>query len=99
MIWNGKAMSKRFDRFKEAGLLGCLNNLKEENMEWISVEKELPPQDGTAFIGYDPRYENNGSIYVISFQKDDSTYREAGGERWELWKPTHWMPLPQRPKD
>jgi hypothetical protein len=79
-------------------------------MEWISVEDELPPQDGSSFLGYDPTKENEGKIYVLIFIKGkkyppgefeklsyEDHYLEASGEGYFKWEPTHWMPLTDFP--
>jgi hypothetical protein len=81
-------------------------------MEWISVKNRLPPQDGKPFIGFDPKKEDNGKIYVLIFVKGkiyppgefeslsyEDHYLEASGETYFKWEPTQWMPLPEKPKD
>lgn len=78
-------------------------------MEWINLKETLPPQDGTPFLGFDNNVENEEKIYVLVFEparrnsrisKDSITeefYREAGGDRYFIYQPTHWMPLPAPP--
>jgi hypothetical protein len=79
-------------------------------MEWISIKDRLPPQDGTPFLGYDPKKEKEGKIYVLIFVKGkkyppgefercsfEDHYIEASG--YFKWKPTHWMPLPNPPEE
>ncbi len=79
--------------------------------EWIKVVDRLPPQDGTPFLGYDPKKDPEGKIYVLifvngkkyppgEFQKlsYEDHYLEASGEGYFMWEPTHWMPLPESPK-
>lgn len=81
-------------------------------MEWISVKDRLPPQDGSPFLGYDAEKEDTGKIYVLiyvpakkyppgEFEKlsYEEHYLEASGEGYFTWNPTHWMPLPQPPKE
>ncbi len=72
--------------------------------EWIKVEDQLPPQDGTPFLCYDPNKIANfpkACIYVVCFQKETiclrGGYIECGGECYFPWEPTHWMPLPEPP--
>ncbi len=79
-------------------------------MNWISVKERLPPQDGTQFIGYSPTNEN-APIYVLIFDPGvkylgelercsrGPSYREASGECYFTWEPTHWMPLPAPPEE
>lgn len=75
-------------------------------MEWISVKDRLPPEDGTPFLCYDPNQIDNfplACIYVVHYENETSYtkagYIETGGECYFKWEPTHWMPLPQPPKD
>jgi len=81
-------------------------------MKWISVKDQVPPQDGSPFLGYDASKENNGKIYVLVFVKEklyppgafeklsyDDHYLEASGESYFRWEPSHWMQLPQPPGD
>lgn len=80
-------------------------------MKWISFKDRLPPQDGTAFLCYDPFSTDTSKIYVIVYDKGvvytgdlarcsrDACYREACGEGWFTWNPSHWMPLPEPPKE
>jgi hypothetical protein len=64
-------------------------------MEWISVEDRLP-EDGVDVLVY---VENN-FIFTASHQ-----YVTGGGDYWHefppsdiVFKPTHWMPLPEPPE-
>lgn len=80
-------------------------------MDWISVKDKEPPKDGTPFLGYDHDAEDYGKIYVLiyvpalEFSGEFSglnrkeCYQEASGEGYFTWNPTHWMPLPEPPKD
>lgn len=68
-------------------------------MKWISVKDQLPPKDTAAMY----------LVYLIPKNFGDAPY-EIGifihGE-WQLFKklrtysisPTHWMPLPEPPKN
>lgn len=78
-------------------------------MNWINVEDQPPPRDGTPFLCYDPRIKDNfpnAVIYVVVFSPEDrygeEAFKEAGREcyfEWTptYWTPTHWMPLPPPP--
>lgn len=80
-------------------------------MEWIRLEDQLPPRDGSPFLGYSPEADELSKIYVLVYVASkiykgefsrlshDSFYREAGGECYFTFIPTHWMPLPVPPKD
>ncbi len=81
---------------------------EESKMEWISVKDRLPESDEEVLV-YNPRdginlgefdseevrgyYEKDGS-YFITNSGWDVQYEWAPHEN-----PTHWMPLPQPPKD
>lgn len=66
-------------------------------MEWISVKEQLPAtKEKVLVIG------EYGLIYVASWdgdtlepQFDINCNCEEGSS---VWKPTHWMPLPERPE-
>ena len=73
-----------------------LMTLKERKMEWISVKDRLPDidKDGELVL----YYEFNNEIGV-GYLEDDKWYNYDSG--WELDKSvvTHWMPLPEPPKE
>ncbi|HMG14876.1 MAG TPA: DUF551 domain-containing protein [Saprospiraceae bacterium] len=78
-------------------------------MEWISVEDRLPENDEDVLV----YHADDFHITVGSFEKDNvSFYIESDGSKfytdsgWETEIPwaqkggvTHWMPLPESPKD
>ncbi len=81
-------------------------------MKWISIKDKLPPQDGTPFLGYDPTADELGKIYVLIYVPAkkyppgefenlsiEERYLESSGEGYFTWNPTHWMPLPDIPKE
>lgn len=59
-------------------------------MEWIEVEKKLPP-DGVDVLMFLQNHEMFVSQYSASFP-----YIEIDGK--EVY-PTHWMPLPRSPME
>ena len=67
-------------------------------IKWQPIE--TAPKDETLILGFDPNADC--PIYVIRwFSLNDETgpgyWIEAGGEEYESWNPTHWMPLPKPP--
>lgn len=70
-------------------------------MEWHPIE--TAPRDGTSILGYDPKHNQLGPIYVVRYEIDsyeyDPSWRETGGENYFTMNPTHWMPLPDPPKE
>ena len=88
-------MSTRLERFKKAGLMGCLNGVQTEAMEWISVEEQLPkPHQNVLLISM------FGSYYIGNNNEEEieeiPEWEDSNG-RW-LFFITHWMPLPNAPK-
>ncbi len=73
-------------------------------MDWKPIESA--PRDRPV-LGFDPTY-SGGFVYVIEWCPGQSkewypgamagSWREAGGEQYERFEPTHWMPLPPPPQ-
>lgn len=64
-------------------------------MEWISVNERLP-EDGPVLVYVS---ENCPSIYIDYYGKMEGGYHGFGHEFLMETKVTHWMPLPEPPKD
>lgn len=74
-------------------------------MEWISVEDRLPEDDTNVLVLF------NGEIKIGFMTWEHPTYEETwesykywdesyhDGQGWEHWEITHWMPLPEPPKE
>ena len=83
---------KKIEKLAEYEDLGEPEELQRKS-EWISVEERLPPLDET------------GYTYVLVQMNDEfitaTDYTRNGG--FGLWKDsgevTHWMPLPEPPKE
>lgn len=76
-------------------------------MEWISVKDRLPELEKAA-ISSDPFYSNDylcfdGKIMFVAFRyrsgKNEYFRCSTGDEYDEVGEITHWMPLPNAPKD
>jgi hypothetical protein len=67
--------------------------LKENNMEWISVKDRLPEKEDDVLA-----YEFRGDISISYISGNDWRNLESG---WILDEShvTHWMPLPEPPKE
>lgn len=59
-------------------------------MEWISVEERLPEDHGYVVVVHD------GFSMVGWYATRDEVWRSAS---MVPLKPTHWMPLPEPPKE
>ena len=74
--------------------------------EWISVKERLPEKDGW-YLVYAPRYWGNSKIYGLdglAYSNFKHNYKDHWGiERGTVrgWPGivTHWMPLPDPPKE
>lgn len=63
--------------------------------EWISVEDRLPEKFADVLCLYRSR-DYRGNIIVIDYMETDDGYFS---EQFKHGVPTHWMPLPEPPKD
>ena len=63
--------------------------------EWISVEDELPEEKVNCIVHYKHAYCDNDDYWAIGICFHD-------GEKFQInpaYKVTHWMPLPEPPKE
>ena len=93
----------RLERFKKAELMGCFNgtgvastNYKEHlyGMEWISVKDQLPSKGDEVLTFYED-YFNVASI--LYFDDENRPHFISGSYVFD--HVTHWMPLPEPPKE
>ena len=68
--------------------------------DWQPIE--TAPKDGTPILGYDPGRTGEGyfdSVYVVRWMENSWQHGwiEAGGEGYDTYHPTHWMPRPNPP--
>ena len=64
-------------------------------MEWISVKDKLPPND-TEILTYQPDMKYVSSFSAAWFDGEDFWYDGNGSPERGI---THWMPLPEAPKE
>jgi len=70
--------------------------------DWISVEEDLPPKDGTCVLGFFP----DRAGFVADQRYIPIHWSGWGGGTWDSTTsghhisgdPTHWMPLPDLPQ-
>ena len=62
-------------------------------MKWISVEKRLPPKDGTPFFTYIPGLGQHGPSepYDVAYWDDD--WLAYCKEKCGFQHVTHWLPI------
>ena len=58
--------------------------------EWISVKDRLPEKSGM-YIIYNPKWHFENRVFASYFHSLPSMWTYSGV--------THWMPLPERPKE
>lgn len=64
-------------------------------MEWISVSDRLPDKFGTYIVA-----AHDGSKMRVTFMKYQSRAKQFDKTgRTAYWRITHWMPLPEPPKE
>lgn len=63
-------------------------------MKWQLIE--TAPKDGSAIIVYDP---DDGDIAVVEFYQESWTSKYCVDSWIKFNNATHWMPLPQPPKE
>jgi len=79
-------------RFIHAGLAKLIQEVGKDG--WISVEDRLPPYLTRCLV-------TNGEYIKLSWSKDeDEAWCEIQDSDTDVWlnDVTHWMPLPQPPK-
>lgn len=72
-------------------------------MNWISVKDRLPNRNG-CYLVFRPHYHTNhgGSVTICYFGGTGAWYDDDKANFEELLSPTnvtHWMPLPEAPKE
>ena len=63
-------------------------------MEWISVKDRLPKDSGYVLCCYD-----DSVPWVSMFHITRGLFVEVGETISDSARPTHWMPLPEKPKE
>lgn len=78
------AESASLERYKEALSMAVAALREQEERRWIPVTERLPD------IGKD----------VLIYSKEDGVDVDYyGGDMFGYWNVTHWMPLPEPPKE
>ena len=78
-----------------AYLDGARAQKKSTLMKWISVKDRLPEEKVNCIVHYQNSYCDNDGYWAIGFCCYD-------GEKFQFdpaYKVTHWMPLPEPPKE
>jgi hypothetical protein len=67
------------------------------NDQWQPIE--TAPMDGTQFLATDKSSMAVGCFYDETSYSYDFRISHFAISQYYGWKPTHWMPLPDAPRD
>lgn len=65
--------------------------------EWQKIDSA--PKDGTLVLCFCPNEVSGLKIVTLLFHQGYLHWADATGDGWNLYEPTHWMPMPPPPKD
>lgn len=60
---------------------------------WISVKDRLPEEDGEVLASL------FGYVYMCWFLAATNQFETPSGRVWDVGDVTHWMPIPEPPKE
>ena len=98
MILDEKIQKKAegYGKFAPAFLEGAdfaLNN------QWISVEEDLPCNHDELFINDDKKETKTVLSIINGYIMLSRMYKPKHKWHWDSEEPTHWMPIPELPKE
>ena len=98
MILDEKIQKKAegYGKFAPAFLEGAdfvLNN------QWISVEEDLPCNHDELFINDDKKETKTVLAIINGYIMLSRMYKPKHKWHWDSEEPTHWMPIPELPKE
>lgn len=69
---------------------------REDNGEWISVKDRLPEN---GIVVRTKIHDENGSRNEQELKRSGNLWFLPDGSMYVYYTPTHWMPLPEPPKE
>ena len=69
------------------------------NNQWISVEEDLPCNHDELFINDDKQETKTVLVIINGYIMMSRMYKPKHKWHWENDEPTHWMPIPELPKE
>ena len=69
------------------------------NNQWISVEEDLPCNHDELFINDDKKETKTVLSIINGYIMMSRMYKPKHKWHWENDEPTHWMPIPELPKE
>jgi hypothetical protein len=70
------------------------NTRKPDDAKWISVEDELPKDEDAVYCVFGKHEVILPMIHLASWFNGQFTFND-----WDAWTITHWIPLPEPPKE
>lgn len=61
--------------------------------EWISVKDRMPEINKKVLV-----CGRKGGIYTARWRGEYEGWKRLASSEWNVVNPTHWMPLPPKPK-
>ena len=83
-------------------LQGIVRKERHIMIEWVDVNKRLPDEEGEYITMTNATGKNKGVIaqrFCIDIVKGEKVKRWKWYGKISPWKVTHWMPLPEPPKE
>ena len=69
------------------------------NNQWISVEEDLPCNHDELFINDDKKETKTVLSIINGYIMMSRMYKPKHKWHWDSEEPTHWMPIPELPKE
>ena len=69
------------------------------NNQWISVEEDLPCNHDELFINDDKKETKTVLSIINGYIMMSGMYKPKRKWHWDSGEPTHWMPIPELPKE
>ena len=69
------------------------------NNQWISVEEDLPCNHDELFINDDKKETKTVLSTISGYIMMSRMYKPKHKWHWDSGEPTHWMPIPELPKE
>ena len=69
------------------------------NNQWISVEEDLPCNHDELFINDDKKETKTVLSIINGYIMLSRMYKPKHKWHWDSEEPTHWIPIPELPKE